>query len=89
MKAFYSFCLALLAAALLAGCGNHAKSAADTKPTGVAAVKQAVQAFNTKEGHFPKTLDELTPTYLDKIPDAPGGYKYAYDPAKGEVTLRR
>ena len=93
MKAPYTMFMAILAGMLLAGCGNGTKPptpAANSAPAqGLAALKQAVQTFNTQEGHFPKTLDELVPKYISQVPDAPGGYKFAYDPATGEVKLSR
>ena len=48
-----------------------------------------MQKFNTAEGHFPKTLDELAPKYIAKIPDAPAGFKYNYNAATGEVRVTR
>ena len=93
MKALYSIFIAILAAALLAGCGKSSAPNANTTVNAPAnnleALKQAIQKFNTAEGHFPKTLDELVPKYLDKIPDAPGGYKYVYNSATGEVKVSR
>jgi hypothetical protein len=46
-----------------------------------------VQLFYVQEGRFPKTLEELTPNYVAKIPPAPLGYKIDYDAAKGEVKM--
>jgi len=90
MKKFYSLFIALLVVALLAGCSKSAKpDANNAKPVGIAAIKLAVQTFNTQEGHFPKTLDELTPKYIEQLPAAPAGWTFAYDPATGEVKLNR
>jgi len=94
MKALYSLFLIVITAIFLAGCGKSAKPAAPNADSSQPAVtlpalKQAVQSFNTQEGHFPKTLDELVPKYVAKIPDAPGGYKFVYDSATGEVKLSR
>ena len=50
---------------------------------------QAIQLFNVQEGRNPKTLAELTPKYVAKLPDPPLGYKLNYDPVKGEVTVVR
>jgi len=58
-----------------------------TKTIDVSYLNQAVQLFNTQEGHLPKDLDELVPNYVAKIPDAPYGSKIAYDPATGTVTV--
>ncbi|HUC85000.1 MAG TPA: hypothetical protein VL970_07405 [Candidatus Acidoferrales bacterium] len=66
----------------------NAKRTAD-KTIGVASLNQAIQLFNVQEGHYPQTLDELTPKYVAKIPDAPLGYKFNYDPAQGVVTIKR
>jgi len=38
---------------------------------------------------LPKTLAELTPKYIAKIPEAPLGYKISYDAVKGEVSVVR
>src|SRR6516162_10258798 len=63
----------------------NAKRTAD-KTIDVSYLNQAAQLFNVQEGRYPKTLDELTPKYVSKIPDAPLGYKLSYDEKKGEVT---
>ena len=64
----------------------NAKKTAD-KTIDVAALNQEVQLFYVQEGRFPKTLEELTPSYISKIPVAPLGYKIEYDAAKGEVKV--
>ena len=93
MKTLCSIFMAIVAATLLAGCGKSTQPGADTTAKApadnVTALKEAVQKFNTAEGHYPKTLDELAPKYIAKIPDAPGGYKYAYNSITGEVKLSR
>jgi ABC-type glycerol-3-phosphate transport system substrate-binding protein len=93
MKALYSIFIAIVAGALLVGCGKSTGPAANTNAPApldnLAALKQAVQQFNTGEGHYPRTLDALVPKYIAKIPDAPGGYKYAYNPSTGEVRVSR
>jgi hypothetical protein len=66
----------------------NAKRTAD-KVIDVSYLNQALQLFNVQEGRYPKTLDELTPKYVAKIPDVPLGYKLVYDAAKGEVTVVR
>ncbi len=53
----------------------------------IASLTQAIQQFNAGEGRYPKDLQELVPTYLAKIPEAPAGYKLNYDPATGTVTV--
>jgi len=66
----------------------NAKRTAD-KGIDTAALNQAIQLFNVQEGRYPKTLDELTPKYVAKIPDAPLGYKISYDAKKGEASVVR
>jgi hypothetical protein len=92
MKAFYSLFIAIMVAAFVAGCGNKSAavvSAPGTPGGDVMTLKQAVQTFNTQEGHFPKTLDELVPKYIPKIPDAPSGYKIIYNSDTGETRFSR
>jgi len=50
-------------------------------------LNQAIQLFNTQEGHLPKDLDELVPNYVAKIPEAPYGSKIVYDPGSGTVKV--
>ena len=64
----------------------RAKKTAD-KTIDVAYLNQALQLFNTQEGRYPKTLQELTPNYVGKIPEPPIGYKLDYDATKGEVKI--
>ena len=66
----------------------NSKRTAD-KTIDVSFVNQAIQLFNVQEGRYPKTLDELTPKYVAKLPDAPLGYKLSYDAKKGEVSVVR
>ena len=64
----------------------RAKKTAD-KTIDVSYLNQALQLFNTQEGHYPKTLEELTPNYVGKIPEPPIGYKLDYDATMGEVKV--
>jgi hypothetical protein len=89
MKALYSLVLAIMVAAVLAGCGKSSKTDANKPVVDLPALKQAVQAFNTQEGHFPKTLDELAPKYVSEIPAPPSGFRFAYDPATGDLRIGR
>jgi hypothetical protein len=57
------------------------------KKVDVASLTQAVQQYNAAEGHYPATLQDLVPTYLAKVPDAPPGYKLNYDSSSGAVTV--
>jgi hypothetical protein len=92
MKAFYSILIAIMVVAFVAGCGNKSApvvNAPGTPVGDITTLRQAVQTFNTQEGHFPKTLDELVPKYIPKIPDAPSGYKTVYSSDTGEVRFSR
>lgn len=57
------------------------------KKIDVAYINQAIQMFNVQEGRLPKTLQELTPNYIGKIPELPLGFKLDYNAAKGEVKV--
>ena len=63
----------------------NAKRTAD-KVIDASALNAALQLFNAQEGRYPKTLDELVPKYVGKLPEPPLGYKINYDTTKGEVT---
>ena len=64
----------------------QAKKTAD-KTIDVSFLNEALNQFNVQEGRYPKTLQELTPNYVAKIPDAPVGCKLDYDAVKGEVKV--
>ncbi len=66
----------------------NAKRTAD-KAIDASYINQAIQLFNVQEGRLPKSLDELVPKYLAKLPEAPLGYKISYDAAKGEASVVR
>jgi hypothetical protein len=68
---------------------NSSPQPVQTQLKGLAGLKQAIQTFNTTEGHFPKSLDELAPKYIAQVPPPPGGYKFAYNAATGELRLAR
>ena len=57
------------------------------KKVDVSALTQAVQQYNAAEGHYPNSLQDLTPNYIAKIPPTPAGYKLNYDANNGTVTL--
>ena len=61
---------------------KHAEKVID-----VSYINQAIQMFNVQEGRLPKTLDELVPNYIGKIPEAPFGSKLVYDPVAGTVKV--
>ena len=57
------------------------------KKVDVSALNQALQQYNAAEGHYPKDLKELAPSYIGKVPDAPSGYKFNYDANAGTVSM--
>ena len=58
-----------------------------TKTIDVSYLKEAIQQFNVQEGRHPKTLQELVPNYVAKLPTPPFGYKLDYDPSSGNVKV--
>ena len=60
---------------------------AANKTIDVSYINQALQLFNVQEGRYPKTLQELVPNYVAKIPDAPLGSKIVYDATAGTVKV--
>ena len=52
----------------------------------VASLNQAIQQYNAAEGHYPQKLQDLAPNYIAKLPQAPPGYKFNYDPNSGTVS---
>ncbi len=65
---------------------GEAQKTAD-KTIDVTSINKALEMFNVQEGRYPKTLQELVPNYMPKIPDAPPGSKIVYDPANGTVKV--
>ncbi len=59
------------------------------KVVDVSSINQAIQMFNVQEGHLPKTLQELVPNYLAKIPEPPRGYKIVYSPDTATVSVAK
>lgn len=57
------------------------------KTVEISSINQAIQMFQVQEGRNPKTLDELVPKYIPKIPQPPTGMKYDYDEAAGSVKM--
>jgi ABC-type enterochelin transport system substrate-binding protein len=57
------------------------------KVVDVTALDQAIQLFNVQEGRLPKTLDELVPNYIGKLPPTPFGTKVVYDAKAGTVKV--
>ena len=113
MKGINSFCISIVAAGLLAGCGGKSGSSAQgtnsvnvatngfggyvkslgeaqktaDKTIDVTSINKAIQLFNVQEGRYPKDLQELVPSYMAKIPDAPYGSKIVYDQNSGTVKV--
>lgn len=48
-------------------------------------LEAAIAAYRTREGTLPGLLAELVGTELSRVPDAPDGSVYSYDPITGEV----
>ncbi len=72
----------------LGAMGKAQKSA--EKVSDVASINQAIQAFKAENDRNPKDLNELVQEkYLPRIPDAPYGMKFTYDPATGVVKAVR
>jgi hypothetical protein len=61
---------------------KHAQKVID-----VSYLNQAIQLFNAQEGRYPKTLDELVPNYIGKLPETPYGTKLDYDATAGTVKV--
>jgi hypothetical protein len=57
------------------------------KDLGNALVGKEVQEFNALEGRYPYSLKELEEWRGTELPEAPKGYTYKYDSAKGEVSI--
>jgi hypothetical protein len=61
---------------------------AAVKTVGLASVNEAIRQFQTEHGRLPKDLDELVQEkYLVKIPAAPYGSKFVYDPTSGQARV--
>ncbi len=59
-----------------------------TEVTGLDTLKKAVQQYQVLEGRFPNSLDELIAArFLPKLPAAPRGKRFIYDPRSGDVTV--
>ena len=74
------------------GFGGYVKSLGEAQRTAdktidVTSINQEIQLFNVQEGRNPKNLQELVPSYMAKIPDAPLGYKIVYDQNSGTVKV--
>lgn len=51
-------------------------------------LQRAVQAFQAGEDRLPESLEELVSSgYMPRLPEAPPGTRFNYDPRTGRVTL--
>jgi hypothetical protein len=57
------------------------------KQIDLAYVNEDIQMFNASEGRYPTNLEEMIPTYLGKMPEAPYGYKIVYDGKTGTISV--
>jgi hypothetical protein len=57
------------------------------KQIDLAYVNEAIQQFNAGEGRYPTNLQEMIPTYLGKMPQAPYGYKIVYDASSETIKV--
>ena len=66
--------------------GKAQKSA--SKTLAAASLDQAIKMFYAQENRYPKNLAELvTSGTLPKLPEAPNGMQFDYDPATGQVKV--
>ncbi|MBM3876499.1 MAG: hypothetical protein FJ386_07250 [Verrucomicrobia bacterium] len=60
------------------------------KVTEEASLSKHIQMFQSQEGRFPQSLDELVKEkYIPAVPPPPFGHKYQYNPASGELKVVR
>jgi len=69
----------------LGAVGQAQKAAGKTVSS--AGLNQAIKMFEAQEGRLPKSLNELVPQYISKIPAPPAGMKYSYSPADGSLKV--
>jgi hypothetical protein len=63
--------------------GENAKGTVE-----IVTLQKAIETFQTAEGRFPESLDELKQkSYLSVLPKPPVGKKFQYDAASGKVEL--
>ena len=66
---------------------NNAQKSANNKLSMVG-LQQAIQTYQAQEGKLPKELQDLVKAQvLPKLPDAPRGMKFSYDPANGDIKV--
>lgn len=69
----------------LGAVGKAQKTAGKTVSS--AGLTQAIKMFEAQEGRLPKSLNELVPEFMDKVPPPPAGMKYLYNPADGSLKV--
>jgi hypothetical protein len=92
----------VMLAALVAGCGQEAGETVDAvgeqitagqqaaANVGLALLRKHISAFQLGRGRYPATLEELAADQgMPRVPPAPPGMRWAYDPATGQVTAER
>lgn len=57
------------------------------KTTASVGLTQAIKMFEAQEGRRPRTLEELVPEFMDRIPAPPAGMKFLYNPADGSLKV--
>ncbi len=58
-----------------------------SKTVDTVGLNQALGMYFAAEGRYPKTLQELVPSYLSNLPEPPAGMKFDYNPASGQVKV--
>ncbi len=57
------------------------------KTIDVSYLNSALQLYQTQEGHYPKTLEELKPNYVSRLPVLLPGMALDYDSTNGTVKI--
>lgn len=60
-----------------------------TKTASLTSINEAIQMFKAEKGRNPKSLNELVPNYIARIPQAPAGMRLVYNPATGQASMAR
>ena len=70
------------------GAVGKAKKSSE-KRVNLANVQNAIRQFHAVEGRYPKSLNELVKEgYYSKMPAAPRGMRYVYNPKTGQVGVK-
>ena len=78
----------LLAPVNYVGAVGKAKKTSE-KRLNLANVQNAIKQFHAVEGRYPKSLGELVKEgYYSKLPAAPRGMRYVYNPKTGQVGVK-